>query len=128
MTTAATGDPAVADIIPLSSRRLLVNAKGAGRTTIIVFDQRGQTSVRVTVAATDGGLAALAARVQADIGLPSVSVRAIQDVLFLEGTVPTEEAAQRAEAIAAVYAPRSKTCCKSCRTSRRLRRRRPTRR
>ena len=109
MTTAATGDPAVADLVPLSSRRLLVNAKGAGQTTIIVFDRRGRHQVRVVVAATDGGLTALAAHIQADIGLPSVTARAIQDVVFLEGTVPSQDAAQRAEAIAAVYTAKVKS-------------------
>ena len=108
MTTAATGDPAVADIVPLSSRRLLINAKGAGQTTILVFDKAGRHQVRVTVPATDGGLPSVAAQIQADIGLPSVTARAIKDVVFLEGTVPTQDAAQRAEAVAAVYTPKVK--------------------
>ena len=41
MTTAAVGSPLVADIVPLSARRLLVNAKGVGRTTLFVYDRRG---------------------------------------------------------------------------------------
>jgi len=108
MTTAATGDPAVADVVPLSTRRLLVNAKGEGRTTLLVLDRHGRHRVQIVVTAADGGLNTAAAQIQVDIGLASVSVRAIRGVIFLEGTVPTEEASRRAEAIAGVYAAKVK--------------------
>ena len=37
-----------------------------------------------------------------------MTARAIKDVVFLEGTVPSQDAAQRAEAVAAVYTPKVK--------------------
>lgn len=108
MTTAATGDPTVADILPLSTHGLLVNAKGAGRTTIVVFDQHGRHAVQVMVIADAGHWRAVASQIQASIGIPTVTARAIRDEVLLEGTVPTPVAAQRAEAIAQVYAPNVK--------------------
>lgn len=108
MTTASTGDPAVADIVPLSTRRLLINAKGAGHTTIIVLDRRGKHLVRVTVAALGSVPEAVAAQIEKDIGLPTVTARVIHGVVFLEGVVPTEADGQRAQAIADVYAPQVK--------------------
>ena len=105
MTTAATGDPAVADLLPLSTHGLLVIAKAAGRTTIVVFDQRGRHVVQVVVAADASRWPAVAALIQSEIGLPTVTARALKDVIFLEGTVTTPLAAQRAQDIAQVYAP-----------------------
>lgn len=106
MTTAAVGSPLVADIVPLSSRRLLVNAKGVGETTLFVFDRTGRHKWRLSVVAPVADAAPLAALVQAQIGLPGVTARAVQDTLFLEGAVPSAALMQRAAAIAAVYTPK----------------------
>lgn len=103
MTAAAVGSPTVADIVPLSSRRLLVNAKGLGETTLFVYDRRGKHSLRLTVLLPAPDLDPVAARVQAEIGLPGVTARAVKDTLFLEGGVTSVVALQRASAIAGVY-------------------------
>ncbi len=109
MTTAAVGSPAVADIVPLSSRRLLVNAKSLGQTMLFVCDHAGAHRLRLTVVGPPAvSLAPVAAAVQAAVGLPGVRVRAYGDTVFLEGSVPTAVAAQRAAAIAGVYAPKIK--------------------
>ena len=103
MTAAAVGSPTVADIVPLSSRRLLVNAKGVGETTLFVYDRLGKHALRLAVLLPAPDLAPVAARVQAEIGLPDVAVRAVKDTLFLEGGVTSVVAMQRASAIAGVY-------------------------
>ncbi len=103
MTAAAVGSPTVADIVPLSSRRLLVNAKGVGETTLFVYDRRGKHSLRLAVLLPAPDLGPVAARVQAEIGLPGVTARAVKDTLFLEGGVTSVVALQRASAIAGVY-------------------------
>ena len=108
MTTAAVGSPAVVDIVPLSARRLLVSAKGVGQTTLFVVDGRGSHRLRLAVIASLPDLAPVAAQIQAEIGLPGVTARAIKDTVFLEGTVTGVVALQRASAIAGVYAPRIK--------------------
>ncbi len=105
MTTAAVGSPTVADIVPLSSRRLLVNAKGVGQTTLFVYDRRGKHRLVLAVVPPAPDLSPLAAQVQAEIGLPGVTARAVKDTVFLEGTVSSVVALQRAGAIAGVYTP-----------------------
>lgn len=106
MTTAAVGSPIIADIVPLSSRRLLVNAKGVGETTLFVYDRKGKHQLRLTVLPDLPDLGPLAAQVQAEVGLPGVTARAVKDTLFLEGTVTSVVALQRAAAIAGVYTPK----------------------
>jgi len=108
MTTAAVGSPIVADIVPLSSRRLLVNAKSLGQTTLFVCDHAGTHRLRLSVVPMPTDLSPVAAAVQSAIGLPGVRTKAIGDTLFLEGTVSSAVASQRAAAIAGVYAPKVK--------------------
>ena len=108
MTTAAVGSPLVADIVPLSARRLLVNAKGVGRTTLFVYDRRGRHRLLLAVVPIVPDLAPAAAQVQAEIGLPGVTARALGDTVFLEGVVTSVVTLQRASAIAGVYAPKFK--------------------
>ncbi len=104
MTTAAVGSPLIADIVPLSGRRLLVNAKSVGRTTLFVYDRRGRHRLTLSVTAPVPDLSPVAAQVQVDIGLPGVTARALKDTVFLEGVVTSVVALQRASAIAGVYA------------------------
>jgi len=108
MTAAAVGSPTVADIVPLTARRLLVNAKGVGETTLFVYDRRGKHALRLAVLLPPPELGPVAARVQAEIGLPGVTVRAVKDTLFLEGGVSSVVALQRAAAIAQVYTARTR--------------------
>ena len=108
MTTAAVGSPIVADIVPLSSRRLLVNAKSLGQTTLFVCDHAGTHRLRLSVVPMPFDLRPVAAAVQSAIGLPGVRAKAIGDTVFLEGTVSSALAWQRAAAIASVYMPKVK--------------------
>jgi Flp pilus assembly secretin CpaC len=108
MTTAAVGSPLIADIVPLSSRQLLVNAKSVGETTLLVCDHAGTHLLRLSVVPVPVDLRPMAALVQAAIGLPGVTAHAVQDTLFLEGAVSSTVAWQRASAIAEVYAPKIK--------------------
>ena len=108
ITAAAVGSPTVADIVPLSAHRLLVNAKGVGETTLFVYDRRGKHALRLAVLLPLPDLGPVAVRVQAEIGLPGVTVRAVKDTLFLEGAVTSVVALQRASAIAGVYTARTR--------------------
>ena len=108
MTTAAVGSPLIADIVPLSSRQLLVNAKSLGETTLFVCDHAGTHRLRLSVVPVPVDLGPVAALVQSEIGLPGVTAHAVADTLFLEGTVSGAVALQRASAIAEVYAPKIK--------------------
>jgi pilus assembly protein CpaC len=107
ITTTAVGDPAVADIVPLSTRRLLINAKSAGKTTIFVFDSRGKNIVRVSVEPGQN-MIPIAQRIEEEIGVPTITVRAVNDTIFLEGSAPTQASSSMAEAIASAYTPKVK--------------------
>lgn len=107
MTTTAVGDPTVADIVPISTRRLLVSAKGPGQTTVYVFDRRGKNTLDLTVTpATKQEMSA--DLIQSQIGVPTVTARLVSDTVFLEGTVDSQPVAQRAEAIAGAHAAKVK--------------------
>ena len=109
MTAAAVGSPTVADIVPLSSRRLLVNAKSAsGKPRCSSTTGMGKHALHLAVVLPAPDLGPVAARVQAEIGLPGVTVRAVRDTLFLEGGVTSVVALQRASAIAGVYTARTR--------------------
>jgi len=108
MTTAAVGSPAIVDIVPLSSRHLLVSARGVGQTTLFVYDRKGRHRLRLAVVSPLPDLSPVAAQIQTEIGLPGVTARAIKDTVFLEGNVTSVVALQRASAIAGVYTPRLK--------------------
>ncbi len=108
MTTAAVGSPLIADIVPLSSRRLLVNAKNLGQTTLFVCDHAGTHRLKLLVVPMPFDLRPAAFEVQSAIGLPGVTARALGDTVFLEGGVSSAVAWQRAAAIAGVYAPKVK--------------------
>ncbi len=103
MTAAAVGSSLVVDIVPLTARRLLINARGVGETTLFVYDKHGKHTLRLVVTAVPVSLGPLAARVRADIGLPDVRVRALGSTLLLEGSVLNALESQRAQTIAAIY-------------------------
>ena len=107
ITTTAVGDPAVADIVPLSGRRLLINAKGTGTTTIFVFDSRGKNVITVNVA-PGSNYGPIAQRIEQEIGIGTVTARAVNDTIFLEGSVPSQSDSDKANAIALAYAPKVK--------------------
>lgn len=102
MTTTAVGDPTVADITPLSTSRLLVAAKGVGHTTVFIYDRRGKNTISLTVLPSEN-TGVLASEIEEEIGIPTVTVRAINDTIFLEGAAPSPAASQLAEAIAKAY-------------------------
>jgi len=108
MTTASIGSPAIVDIVPLTGRQLLLSAKGVGQTTLFVYDRRGRHRLSIAVTAVLLDLAPVAAQIQAEIGLPGVTTRVINDTIFLEGAVSGVVALQRASAIAGVYTPHIK--------------------
>ncbi len=108
MTTAAVGSPLVADIVPLSARQLLVNAKAPGETTLFVCDRAGTHRLRLRVVAVPTDLRPAAAAMASAIGLRGVTARAVGDTVLLEGEAPSLLAVQRVSVIAGVYAPKVK--------------------
>jgi pilus assembly protein CpaC len=82
---AAMGDPEVAGVQVLSSRELLITAKSAGRTRLLVWHRGQQEPERHSVVVTAAGVASGMLQVQADIKVVEVSrsaLRAIGTGLF----------------------------------------------
>jgi pilus assembly protein CpaC len=92
LTRVAIADPAVLDVSVVSSKEVLLQAKKAGATNFIIWDQAGQRAARVEV--TDAKTARAEAelkRVLATLGFDRVQVTREQDKLFVTGEVPTSE-------------------------------------
>lgn len=107
ITTTAVGDPAVADIVPISKNQLLINGKGIGETTVFVYDNHGKNVIHVTVL-PGAGIAPVATQIQQDINDPAITVRAVNNEIFLEGHVDSQSQSMRAEEIAKAYTDRVK--------------------
>jgi pilus assembly protein CpaC len=99
----AIGNPAIADVVPLSDNQVLVNGKSVGETNLFVWDNQGQHEYKVTVLQETQDMSTVARLVSHDLGRNDIKVQAINDSLFLFGEVKTSAEQQQAEAIAAAY-------------------------
>lgn len=102
----AVGDPAVADVVPVSTSQLLVNAKAIGTTNMFVWDKIPSSRLRsykVTIVPAMPDLTAVALRITADIGSSGIVARPAGSYILLEGVVTDPEASKRAESVATAY-------------------------
>lgn len=100
----AIADPAVADVLILSEDQLLIQATGAGRTNLIIWDRRGQTTFHLTVEdPVPAQVAQELQRLLGQMGLASVQVKREGPNLFLTGEVLTEEDLGRLEQLLTAY-------------------------
>ncbi len=100
----AIGDPEVLDVTVVSANELLLQAKGAGTTNLIVWDQTGQHLSQVEV--TDPTIRALEPRLRqliSDLKFSRVRVRREHDKLFLIGEVATQADLDRLEQLLGAY-------------------------
>ena len=87
----AVGDPAVADLSVLSDRELMVIAKKAGITNLIIWDESGQRSFNIIVLAKD--LEKIAQRIRGlfvSSDIRGIRVKIEGDKIYLIGEVLTE--------------------------------------
>ncbi len=96
-------EPKIADAIVVSPKEVMVNAKGVGKTTLIVWEQnaaplRLNVSVRPDTSELDAQLADLRGK------FATVVVTGNADKMVLTGTARDIEESKRAEAVAAAYA------------------------
>lgn len=100
LTRVAIGDPLVADVAPLSSSEVLVNAKAPGKTTLFVWDDSGRRVFNIIVGTPMPQMEALSAMIREQVNDPRITVKTVGDSLVLEGSVTKAADASRAEAIA----------------------------
>ena len=91
ITRVAVGDPAIADVTVLSERELLLMAKKAGTTSLIIWDEPGQRSFTITVIEMD--LERIAQRIEAlfvSANIHGVRLKTEEDNVYVIGEVLTQ--------------------------------------
>ncbi len=96
----AVGNPEVVDVRPLDSREVLVTAKTAGNSTIMIWDRNGRHYARILIHPSH---AAKKWEVEKLLREEGVQVALTDSAIVLEGTVATPAARKRALAIAEAY-------------------------
>lgn len=104
--TVAIADPAIADVVVINSRAVLVNGKSPGATSLVIVDKKiRQYHVRV-VPASGESTADVTSAVANAINLPNVQVRAVRGAIVLDGVVSNADEKKMALEIAGLYAPK----------------------
>jgi pilus assembly protein CpaC len=98
----STTDPAIVDASPITTREILLNAKGLGTATMVVWSANNQRMFyNITVDLNTDSLRRI---LRETFPQETIEVRASGDSVSLNGTVSTKEVAERAAALAAVAA------------------------
>lgn len=104
VTRVAIGDPNVVDITVVSPNELLLQARTAGTTNLIVWDRQGQrTSMIDVVDRAPETLEPQLRRLLQELSLPKVDVKREQSKLFLVGEVPIKEDLDRLEQMLSAF-------------------------
>jgi pilus assembly protein CpaC len=98
----STSDPAIVDANPVSTREILLQGKGLGVATMVVWSKEGQrTFYNVTV---DLNVDSLRRTIRDSFPGETVDVRTSRDAITLSGTVSGKDTAERIAALAGTYA------------------------
>ena len=104
VTRIAIGNPDVLDVTVASSRELLLQAKAAGTTTLLLWDQKGQRAWTVEVvdrAPTE--LQGQLRKLLAELQFPDLKVKRERSKLFVTGQVSRQEELDRLEQILSAF-------------------------
>lgn len=96
----AVTDPAIADVVIVSTEQVLVNGVGVGTTTLQVWESGGVGYYRVRVVPNPD---ALVAELRKQLGLPQVKVYMLNDNVILDGIVESNAHRERALKLASAY-------------------------
>ena len=93
----STSDPAVVDAVAVSTREVLLNAKGAGTATVVVWPREGQRTIySINV---EQNLEPLRRLIKETFPNENIQVQSTKDSLSLTGDVSTRDIADRAIAL-----------------------------
>jgi pilus assembly protein CpaC len=102
--TVAASEPKIADVVVVSPREVMVNAKGIGKATVIIWEDRALPKrYEVNVISDQQQYDAVRRAVQQAVGDNAISVQGNLETMVLSGNVKTIEESKRAEAIASTY-------------------------
>lgn len=104
LTRTAVGDPLIADVVPLSSSEVLINAKSPGKTVVYVWDENGRRIFKTEVKAAELDMPRLVQAIEEEIDDTRITCRAVGNTIMLEGVVSRKAEADRAEGIAQALA------------------------
>lgn len=104
VTRAAVGDPVIADVVPLSSKEVLVNAKSPGKTVVYIWDDNGRRVFKTEVKAAELNMEKLVEAITNELNDSRITVRAVGSTIMLEGVVSRKAESDRAERIATAVA------------------------
>jgi pilus assembly protein CpaC len=99
----AVAEPKIADAIVVSPHEVMVNAKGVGKTTVVIWETgSGPMRYEVNVISDTSDLEALRKELQSIAG-PGVLVTGSPESLVLTGSAANADASKRAQALAATH-------------------------
>jgi len=102
--TVATSEPRIADVSVVSPREVMVNAKGLGKSTVIVWEgSNPPRRYNISVLPDSMEFDAVRAAVADATSGGSVQVTGNVETIVLSGKAPSVEAAKKAEAIASTF-------------------------
>ena len=93
LTRVAVGDGRIANVVPIGTQQVIVNAKAPGHTTLLVWTRSGRHEYDITV--TEQTLDDLAQMLRTTLGEPGVSVNPVGRALVINGTVIDQGHANR---------------------------------
>ncbi|HEY0613555.1 MAG TPA: pilus assembly protein N-terminal domain-containing protein [Candidatus Elarobacter sp.] len=85
LTRVAVGDGRIAGVVPVGTQQVIINAKGPGHTTVLVWTTTGRHEYDVTV--TEQTLDDLASMLRGTLGDPAIAVEPIGRALIVRGDV-----------------------------------------
>jgi pilus assembly protein CpaC len=98
----STSSPEILDASPITTREILLNGKGLGSATLVVWSKSGQrTFYNCTV---DLNLDPLRRMLKETFPMDDITVRSSRDTLSLSGSVRTKDEGDRAVAVAGTFA------------------------
>ena len=101
----ATAEPKVADVMVISPREVMVNAKEPGKTTVVIWDSvLGPTRYNVDVSADSSEFESFREEMKKQLPGCDVQITGKGETLVLTGTAPTEELSKKATALGQTHA------------------------
>lgn len=102
----AISNPQAADVTKVSEKEVVITAKAAGRTTLVIWDKSGQRAYSIRV--VSDGLSDIKLRIDklvAELGYPDVYSKLSneEDKVMLLGTVDTEDEKKKLDSILEVF-------------------------
>ena len=97
----AAAEPKIADVVVISPREVMVNAKEAGKTTVVVWDAlNGPIRYNVDVSADSSDMDAFRQDFASQLPGSDIQLTGKGETIVLTGTVTSEEQSKKAAALA----------------------------